>query len=156
MFRMKREMFYHIVTMLVPHITRQDTNIRSAILPGKRVAMAIMNLASPSSLRYIANPFSVTVCTVGQVTCEICQLLRDIASNKVIHLVNPQQVTDGFNEKGFPNCAGALESTHVPDLCPAGSGRLYANRKRYASVILQALVDHLSSAGWWWNTRLDD
>ncbi|KYO39185.1 hypothetical protein Y1Q_0004826 [Alligator mississippiensis] len=35
----------------------------------KRVAMAIMKLASPSCLRYIMNQFSVAVFMVGLATC---------------------------------------------------------------------------------------
>ncbi|KYO44505.1 hypothetical protein Y1Q_0023108 [Alligator mississippiensis] len=110
--------------------------------------MAIVKLASPTSLCCIANQFGMAACMVGQVTHEVCQLLRDIASNKVISLVNPQQVMDGFNEKEFLNCLGALDSTHIPVLCPAGSGKLYTKRKGYASMILQAMVDH---CGWFMN-----
>ncbi|KYO36165.1 hypothetical protein Y1Q_0020660 [Alligator mississippiensis] len=142
---MKREMFYYIVSMLGSHITRQDTNMGQAIPPDKRVAMAIVKLASSYSLCYIANQFGMAACTVRQATGEVCQLLKDIAANKIIYLVNLQQVTDDFNEKGFPNCVGALDSTHIPLLCPAGSERTYTNRKGHASMILQAVVDH---RGW--------
>ncbi|KYO44913.1 hypothetical protein Y1Q_0022984 [Alligator mississippiensis] len=45
--------------MLGPHITRQDTNMCQAIRD-KRVAMAIMKLASPSIFCYIVNHFGMT------------------------------------------------------------------------------------------------
>ncbi|KYO40983.1 hypothetical protein Y1Q_0013729 [Alligator mississippiensis] len=138
MFRMKRDMFYHIISMLGPHIVRQDTNMRLAIPPDKKVAMAIMKLASSSNLHYIVNQFSVAT----------CQLFKDITANKIIHLANPQQVIDSFNKKGFLNCIGALDSTHIPVLCPAGRGRAFTNRKGYVSVILQTMVDH---QGWFMN-----
>ncbi|KYO22797.1 hypothetical protein Y1Q_0003279 [Alligator mississippiensis] len=116
-----------------------------AIPPDKRVTMAIMKLASPSSLRYIMNQFGVAACTVRLATHEVCQLLKEIAANKIIHLVNPQQAIDGFNEKRFPSCVKTLDSTHIPVLCPEGA---FTNRKRYASLILQAMVDH---QGWFMN-----
>ncbi|KYO37566.1 hypothetical protein Y1Q_0015788 [Alligator mississippiensis] len=77
MFRMKRKMFYHIILMLGPHVTRQDTNMRQAIPPDKRVGMAIMKLASPFSRYYIANQFGVAACIVRLATCEVCQLLKE-------------------------------------------------------------------------------
>ncbi|KYO26539.1 hypothetical protein Y1Q_0002165 [Alligator mississippiensis] len=71
MFQMMREMFYHIVSMLGPHIVRQDTDMRWAIPPDKRVAMVIMKLSSPSSLRYITNQFGIAACTIGLATREM-------------------------------------------------------------------------------------
>ncbi|KYO36965.1 hypothetical protein Y1Q_0000845 [Alligator mississippiensis] len=70
MFRMKREMFYHIVLMLEPHIMRQDTNVHQAIPPDKRIATAIIKLASPSSFCYIVNQSGMAACTVGLATHE--------------------------------------------------------------------------------------
>ncbi|KYO44563.1 hypothetical protein Y1Q_0005922 [Alligator mississippiensis] len=128
--------------MLGPHVMRQNTNMRQAIPPDERVAVAIMKLASSSSLRYVMNQFGMAACMVGLVTHEVCQLLNEIASNKMICLANLQQITDGFNKKGFPNCVEALGSTHIPMLCPAGRGRAFTNRKGYASVILQGMVNH--------------
>ncbi|KYO38111.1 hypothetical protein Y1Q_0007236 [Alligator mississippiensis] len=120
---------------------RQDTNMHPGIPPDKRVAMAIMKLASPSSLCYIANQLGMAACMVRQPNGEVCQLLKEIATN-IIHQENLQEVIDGFNEKGFLNCMGALDSTHIPVLCPARSGKIYTKRKRYTSVILQVIVDH--------------
>ncbi|KYO35897.1 hypothetical protein Y1Q_0007579 [Alligator mississippiensis] len=137
MFRMKKEMFYHIISILGPHITRQDTSMHQAMPPEKTVAMAIMTLASPSSLHYMANQFSVAACTVRLGTHEVYQPL-EITTNKIMYLAKPQEVIDGFNGKGFPNCVGALESTHIPVVM----GRAFTNRKGYASVILQTVVDH--------------
>ncbi|KYO36461.1 hypothetical protein Y1Q_0024199 [Alligator mississippiensis] len=142
---MKREMFYHIVSMLGPHITRQDTNIRQAIPPNKKVTMAIMKLASTSSLSYITNQFGVAACTVGLATHEVCQLLKEITANNIIYLVNPHQVIDGFNEKGFLNYMKALGSIYILVLCPVVRRRTCTNRKGYTSRILQAMVDH-----WGW------
>ncbi|XP_025049244.1 uncharacterized protein LOC102381943 isoform X4 [Alligator sinensis] len=54
-FRMSRDTFLHIVSLLSPHIERQDTVKRHAVTPEKRVAVAIMKLATPTSLRFIGN-----------------------------------------------------------------------------------------------------
>ncbi|KYO31268.1 NADH dehydrogenase [ubiquinone] flavoprotein 1, mitochondrial [Alligator mississippiensis] len=96
--------------------------------------MAIMNLASPSSLRCIANQFSGVACTARLATHEVCHLLKKIASNRIIRLANPQQVIDGFNAKGFPNCMGALDSTHIPVLCPGSISRFDSVLQRHREM----------------------
>ena len=36
-----------------------------------------------------------------------------------------QHVIDGFDYTwGFPNCAGAVDGTHIPKIAPVSSGRL--------------------------------
>ncbi|XP_019411082.1 PREDICTED: putative nuclease HARBI1 [Crocodylus porosus] len=149
MFQMKRKTFYRSVSMLRPHIVRQETNMHWAIQPDKRVVVAIMKLASPSSLQNFANQFGMSACTAGWATQEVSHLLKEITLNKIIHLANPQQVIDGFNTKGVPNCVGALDSTHIPVPYPVGRGRAFTNRKGYASMTLQAVVD---PRGWFINT----
>ncbi|KYO49193.1 hypothetical protein Y1Q_0005005 [Alligator mississippiensis] len=67
---MTKETFYPIVLMLGPQIERQDTKMHQAILPNKRVAMAIMKLATPSSLCYITNQFIMASCMAEVVTHE--------------------------------------------------------------------------------------
>ncbi|KYO34831.1 hypothetical protein Y1Q_0009670 [Alligator mississippiensis] len=150
MFQKTRKMFYHIVSMLGPHIVKQDSNMRQAIPPDKRMAMAIMKLATPNSLHDIANQFGMAPCTARLATHEVCHLLKDMAANKFICLANPQQVIDGFNDKGFPNCMGALDSTHIPVLCPLGRWRSFTNRKGFASVILQAMALGLVHKHFYW------
>ncbi|KYO45105.1 hypothetical protein Y1Q_0007399 [Alligator mississippiensis] len=97
---MTRETFYHIVLILGLQIERQDTNMRQAILPDKRVEMVIMKLATLSSLLYIVNQFSVAPCMARVGTCEVCQLLQDITANKFICLEiirYPKEIIEGFN-----------------------------------------------------------
>ena len=59
----------------------------------------------------------------------------------------------GFSQKGFPQCAGAVDGSHIPieapQICPAD----YPNRKGWHSVILQGVVDHVGcftdiNVGW--------
>ncbi|KYO18374.1 hypothetical protein Y1Q_0008499 [Alligator mississippiensis] len=106
--------------------------------------MAIMKQASSSSLCSTANQFGVAACMVGLANHGVCQLLKEIASNKIIHLVNPQHVIDGFNDKGFLNCMTALAF----QCCALWGGEGFYKQKGYASVILQAMVDHW---GWFMN-----
>ena len=48
----------------------------------------------------------------------------------------------GFLSRGFPQCAGAIDGTHIPVEAPAENASDYYNRKGWHSVILQGTVDH--------------
>ena len=51
---------------------------------------------------------------------------------------------DGFEHKwGFPQCAGAVDGTHIPIVSPKECPADYFNRKGWHSVIMQGLVNHL-------------
>ena len=54
-----------------------------------------------------------------------------------------QHVIDGFdNTRGFPNCAGVVDGTHIPIIAPESAHGDYVNRKGWYSIILQAICDH--------------
>ncbi|KYO25436.1 hypothetical protein Y1Q_0017023 [Alligator mississippiensis] len=70
MFCMSRDTFHHIVLMLAPKIVWQDTIMYLSIALDKKVATAIMKLATPNSLHYIGNQFSMAPCMAGVAVCE--------------------------------------------------------------------------------------
>ena len=52
-------------------------------------------------------------------------------------------VVQGFRKKwNVPQCAGAIDGSHIPVRPPACNHTDYYNRKGWYSVILQAVVDH--------------
>lgn len=49
----------------------------------------------------------------------------------------------GFEDKwGFPQCFGAVDRSHIPIIVPAENASDYFNRKKFPSIVLQAMVDH--------------
>ena len=44
--------------------------------------------------------------------------------------------------RGFPQCFGAIDGSHIPIIAPSTDPLDYYNRKGFHSIVLQALVDH--------------
>ena len=54
-----------------------------------------------------------------------------------------QDVLRGFKtDLGFPQCAGAVDGSHIPIVSPQECPADYYNRKGWHSIILQGTVDH--------------
>ncbi|KYO36573.1 ovochymase-1 [Alligator mississippiensis] len=113
--------------MLGPQIVRQEHVMHQPIMPDKRVAVAIMKLATPTTFHYNRSQFSVALCTVRLMIHKICQLLQDIMDNNFICLNNPLEVIGGFKAMEFPNCVGALDSAHIPILSPSQATKYVCN-----------------------------
>lgn len=47
---------------------------------------------------------------------------------------------NGFAERGYPLCVGAIDSSHIPIIAPQEDA---AACKGWHSVVLQAVVDHI-------------
>ena len=75
----------------------------------------------------------------------MCKAIVKLLLPKYITFPNDtrlQQVMAGFLRRGFPQCAGAIDGTHIPVEAPAENASDYYNRKGWHSVILQGTVDH--------------
>ncbi|KYO41679.1 hypothetical protein Y1Q_0006420 [Alligator mississippiensis] len=110
-----------------------------SVTPDKRVAMAIMKLATATSLHYIRNQFNMASCMAKVAIHEVCQVLQDIAANNFLCLHNPMEVVEGFKAMAFPKCMGALDSTH-PRVIPITSEPVI--HKQEGIWVLQAMVNH--------------
>ena len=53
-----------------------------------------------------------------------------------------KEVMAGFEDLGFPHCAGAVDGTYIPIVSPRECPADYYNRKGWHSIIMQELVDH--------------
>ena len=81
--------------------------------------------------------------TMCVVTKEVCAVIVDHLLLEYIKMPTGtalKVVIDGFkNNSGFPQCAGAVDGTHIPVLLPQ---ECYYNRKGWHSILMQGVVDH--------------
>ncbi|XP_063802147.1 uncharacterized protein LOC134969901 [Pseudophryne corroboree] len=71
--------------------------------------------------------------------------LVDNLYHRFISLPQGQRLDEtivGFVESGYPQCAGAIDGTHIPIIAPHDNHADYYNRKGWHSIVLQAVVDH--------------
>lgn len=145
-YRVSRNTFLYLCNELRPTIQRQNTRMRQAIKVEHRVAITLWCLATCAEYRSIGHLFGVARSTVCVIVHNTCSAIVDVLLSRYIqfpigaHLGN---VIEGFKRKcAVPQCAGAIDGSHIPVKPPACNHTDYYNRKGWYSVVLQAVVDH--------------
>ena len=120
--------------------------MRLAITVEHRVAITLWCLATCGEYQTIGHLFGVARCTVCVIVHDTCAAIVRILLTEYIQFPTGNQLTsviDGFKTKfDVPQCAGAIDGSHIPVRPPAQNHTDYYNRKGWYSVILQAVVDH--------------
>ena len=108
--------------------------MRKAVPVEQRVALTLWFLSTNTDYRTIGHLFGVSKSTVCIVTKEVCAAIVDKLLPKYIRIPGDEglrEVVDGFKSKlGFPQCAGAVDGTHIPIMSPEDFPADYYNRKR--------------------------
>uniref|UniRef100_A0A672HMP7 Protein ANTAGONIST OF LIKE HETEROCHROMATIN PROTEIN 1-like n=2 Tax=Salarias fasciatus TaxID=181472 RepID=A0A672HMP7_SALFA len=145
-FRMRRTTFRHLCELLRPKLTRQDTRYRRAVPVELRVAVCLWRLATNLELRSISHLFGVGLSSACVFTQQVVAAINDNLKSQYLHTPKDAEfveIVKGFHDRwGFPQCAGAVDGTHIPILAPSHNPADYYNRKGFYSIILQGVVDH--------------
>ncbi|XP_071092733.1 uncharacterized protein [Haliotis cracherodii] len=143
---MRKETFYFLYEEIKHYLTTKEFYVTDPIELDHKLAIAVYWLASSAEFRTIANLFGVSKSTVHKCVHEICNVIPENLLEKYVKFPKDEDlkfVISGFEQTwGFPNCAGALDGTHIPVIAPTTAHGDYLNRKGYYSIILQALCDH--------------
>ncbi|GBG70640.1 hypothetical protein CBR_g7942 [Chara braunii] len=144
--RMTRGAFYDIVAACTPFLQRSLTHYRTPSMPEQldQVAFALYRWASGETFDNAASSFgmgrSSGVKAVRDVTNAILYAYPDKIAMPTGRRL--QQVTRAFAAKGFPNCFGCMDCSHVYVDKPANApAENYFDRKQQYSVIAQVVVD---------------
>ena len=144
-FRMSQRTFDFLCQELEPYLAREDTRFRQAINVRKRVAVALWRLATNADYRTIGHLFGISKGSVCVIVDEFCRIMSEIMLPSYIKIPTGEdldKVIETFNQKwGFPQCAGAVDGSHIPIKAPTTFHADYYNRKGWYSIILQGVVD---------------
>ena len=125
-------------------LKEKDTIMRKYIAVDERLAIASWFLARGCDFHTIGHLFGVSKASVCLIVKEVCsalvQLLPQFTTIPTVAALT--EVIKGFEQLGFPSCAGAIDGTHIPIVSPSECPADYYNRKGWHSVIMQGLVDH--------------
>ncbi|XP_054831617.1 uncharacterized protein LOC129327162 [Eublepharis macularius] len=142
-FRMDRETFMDLVSVLRRRLERQRTNMREPVSAEQRVAVTLWFLATGACYRVAGDQFGMGASTVATTVLEVCEAMEVELLSKTVCLGSEVgKIMDGFAALGFPHCIGAIDGTHIPISAPGSSPEQYGNRKMFSSMLLQGTVDH--------------
>ena len=144
-FRMSQSTFMFIYNEIRHEVAKTDTIMRRALSVEKRVAITLWFLSSNADFRTISHLFGVSKSSISVIRKSVCRAFVKLLLPKYISFPTDarlKHVMDGFKCRGFPQCVGAIDGTHIPVEAPTENATNYYNRKGWNSIILQGTVDH--------------
>lgn len=112
--RMSKQSFDHLLSLIRPDITKQDTRLRKALTPDLKLALTLHYLATKADFKTIHKHWRVGKSTAAQLVVEVAEAIwKRLAP---VYLRQPQsledwkEVSEGFMDHwNYPNCIGAID-----------------------------------------------
>lgn len=119
-FRMDRPTFNLLVERLGV-LKKENTHFRNAIPLGKRVAIAVVALASGQEYHFVGRLFGVSTSSVCNILKEFCVAVIQNLSEEFLcpNFLTGEKIDEcvnGFEEIGFPQCFGAIGKIFKKDI----------------------------------------
>ena len=126
---MSRETFRVLCNQLKPIIERKTTKLRESISVEKRLAITLWFLATTAEYRTIAHLFGVARSSVCEIVWETTAAIVHCLLSTYINFPvgkSLKSVVDGFFTKwSVPQCAGAIDGSHIAIKPPLNGSFLY-------------------------------
>ena len=122
-------------------LPREPAAGRPQISQEKDLLMMLWYIGSQETIRSIADRFNVSESTFHSHNRRMLDVFQKYFLKKFVIWPNDlQNVCNEFElKKNFPGVVGAIDSTHIRIKPPSGHSNDYFNRKKFHSVILQAV-----------------
>ncbi|GBG63496.1 hypothetical protein CBR_g38564 [Chara braunii] len=142
--RMTRGAFYDIVAACTPFLQRFLTHYRTPLMPEQLVAFALYRWASGETFDSATSSFGMGRSSGIKVVRDVTNAILSAYPDKIAMPTGRRllQVTRALAAKGFPNCFGCMDCSHVYVDKPANAlAENYFDRKQQYFVIAQVVVD---------------
>lgn len=149
-FKLSRKAFNYICTLVYDQMTFKSAHfVFSNGMPmsiNDLVAVALRRLSSGDSLIAVADSFGTNHSTVSQVTWRFVEAIEEKGLHHLQWPSTLQEINDiksKFEQiRGFPNCCGAIDTTHIVMVLSSSEARtdVWLDRENNHSMILQAVV----------------
>ncbi|GBG84716.1 hypothetical protein CBR_g39092 [Chara braunii] len=142
--RMAMAMFKQIVVACAAYVEKKVTHYRMPLRVEQVIAFALYRWASGETYESGTSAFSIDRATGLQAVLDVTSALLQACPDGIKWPVGRRraQILRAFRDKGFPNCFGAIDCTHIYIDQPVGapSDNFY-DRKQKFSVQAQVVVD---------------
>ena len=143
---MSPERMEHLLQLVGPLITKQDTRFRKAIPAAQRLMLALRYLASGDSQISLTYLFRMGKKTVSRIINETCRAIYEVLSERYFSIPKTEsqwrKISKDFEDMWqFPHVIGAIDGKHIRIQAPKKSGTLYHNYKGFFSLQLLAVCD---------------
>lgn len=143
---MSPERFEHLLSLVGPRISKQNTSMRECISAAERLTLTLRFLASGDSQQSVAFNFRIASPTVSHIIRETCAAIWNSLAEQYLKPPHTsadwKNISNGFEELwNLPHCVGAIDGKHINMKCPNNSGSLYYNYKGFFSLVLMAICD---------------
>ncbi|KAL3854249.1 hypothetical protein ACJMK2_013523 [Sinanodonta woodiana] len=118
---------------------------RHPVQPEDKLAVFLKYIGSTDTLLIIGQLFNLTEYSVIKARREVTEAILNRLLSTTIKWPTPQElnnVTNEFNNitaQNFPGIVGAMDGSHIAIATPLKSPHSYFNRKKFHSVVLQAV-----------------
>lgn len=124
--RMTPASFHVLLDLVAEDLKRQDTNFRTAISPGERLALTLRFLGHGDSMRMLSLTYRIGHSTVCQVIHDTTQVLWQRLQPLYMPTSTEEMLQERAEEFGrrwqYKNAWGAIDGKHVRLQCPDNSG----------------------------------
>jgi len=147
-FRMSRESFQRLHTLLKPSIEKQTTRFRQPVPSNIRLAILLYHIALGVSYTAISNQFGVGRSTVSGIVGDVSKAIVQVLSKQYIQFPSREEAIRSMEywrrKSQIPGVVACIDGCHIPIQRPCHSGSTYFNRKGYYSINVQGTSHNLS------------
>lgn len=114
-FRLTKDALFRLSNVLMPHIIKQNTKFREAILVKIRVAAAIFKLVKGSNFNVVSEMFAIGPSTVSKVLREVVTTVNIVSKDEIRWPNSARALQNMVAFKDYcrlPSIIGAIDGTH--------------------------------------------